>query len=464
MDVLRDGSGGTAARGRARAALVVAETALAFILAAGAGVMIRTLSGLLEVPSGLAGPERVLVADVDLPASRYPEERVAAFARDLPQRLSASPLVKSSALASSIPLDPRGAYELGFELEGGEPFPPGQAPKTDALLASPGYAETLGVPLVRGRDLRSTDAQSAPRVVLVNEAFVRRYLPGEPLGRRILGLLGPPTPGWEIVGVIGDVRSRGLDRVPVPLVVIPLLQFPRPQLRLAVRAAGADPLQLTALVRSELAALDKDVPLSAPQSLAKVVNASVGERRFQATLLSVFALLALALAALGIYGVMAWTVAQRSREIGIRMALGADSALVQRMVVGGGLRLALLGVGLGVAGSLAGTRLLKTLVYQVSTSDPLTLAAAAGVLIFSAILASWLPARRATRVDPAVSLPNPRLRPPASNWKRSRSAERPRAAPPTPHCGGSPRPRARLRSTTRRTRRSGAFCRNTARR
>jgi putative ABC transport system permease protein len=273
------------------------------------------------------------------------------------------------------------------------------------VWASPGYLETLGIPLLRGRDLRWTDVKSAPHVVLVNDAFVRRYSPrSEALGRRITDLLGPGDDPWEIAGVIGDVRTKGLDRVPGPLIVVPLMQYPVEWLRLTARAARGDPMQLVAALHAEVRALDKDVAVSVPQSLAQIVTASLGERRFQMTLLTVFASLALALAALGIYGVMAYSVTQRSREIGIRMALGADSALVQRMVVGGGLRLVGAGVALGLAGAFAGTRVLRTLVYQVSTTDPLTLLLAAAVLVLSAALASWLPARRATQVDPLVAL------------------------------------------------------------
>ena len=406
MDVLKQGSGGGAARGWSRSALVVSQIALAFVLAAGAGLMIRTLTSLLRTSSGLAAPERVLVVDVDLPLLRYPKERVFAFAQQLMQQLlSASHAVRSGALMTSVPLDPRGRNNYGFALEGGEPFPPGESPKTEILWATPGYLDTLGIPLLRGRDLRWTDANSAPHVVLVNDAFVRRFIPeGEPIGRRISEILGPGNDPWEIVGVIGDVRTKGLDRLPAPLLVVPLLQYPMRSLRLLVRCQSGDPLQLLPLLRTEVLGLDKDVPVSVVRSLDRVVFESVAERRFQMTLLSIFALMALVLAALGIYGVMAYSVSQRSREIGIRMALGADSSLVVRMVVGGALRLALLGVGLGLVGALFGTRVLASLMYQVSTTDPLTLAATATVLVAAAVLASWMPARRATRVDPAISL------------------------------------------------------------
>ena len=404
MDVLRNGAGGTG-RLRARTALVVTETALAFVLAVGAGLMIRTLAGLLQVPSGLAAPERVLVADLDLPPSRYPAERILALAQGLIQRLGAEPGTRSAALTTSVPLDPRARYEFGFILEGGEPFPPGQAPTAEILWATPGYVATMGIPLVRGRDLAWSDAPTAPHVVLVNEAFVRRFVPqGEPLGRRISEVLGPGYDPWTIAGVIGDVHTKALDSAPAPLLVVPLMQYTVPALRVAIRAASGDPLTLLPALRADVAALDPDLPLSAARPLSRIVNESLTEQRFQMTLLSVFAALALALAALGIYGVTAYSVAQRAREIGIRMALGADSVLVLRMVVGGSVRLTLAGVALGVVGALAGTRVLSSLVYRVSTTDPLTLLATAGVLVLSALLASWIPARRATRVDPAVSL------------------------------------------------------------
>jgi predicted permease len=404
MEVLKNGAGGTQ-RARARAALVVGETALAFVLAAGAGLMIRTLSTLLEMPTGLAGVERVVVSDLELPKARYPSERTAALAQDLLSRLRTLPEVRTASLATSVPLDPRGRAEFGISIEGGDPFPPGQSPTSEILFATPGYLETMGVPLLRGRDLRWTDVPKSPHVVLVNEAFVKRFIPtGDPLGRRVADLLGPGLDPWEIAGVIGDVRTKGLDRAPAPLLIVPLLQYPVSTLRLSARATTGDPLRLFAPIRAEVTALDKDLPLSSPRTLSLVVNESVAARRFQMTLLSVFALVALALAALGIYGITAQSVAQRSREIGIRMALGADAVRVRRMVVGQSLRLCALGVAFGVVGALAATRVLESLVFQVSTTDPVTLGVTGATLVAAALLASWAPAARASRIDPAISM------------------------------------------------------------
>jgi predicted permease len=404
MEVLTNGTGGTAKRPRARSVLVIVETALAFVLAVGAGLMIRTLSGLLEVPTGLASLERVLVADMDLPQSRYPPDRIATLARELLQRVSAASGVQSAALTTNVPLDPRGFGEFGFSMEG-EARPPGQGPMAEIVFATPGYLETMGIPLLRGRDLQWTDVKSSPHLVLVNEAFVRQYVPsGDAIGRRLTELLGPGNDPWEIAGVIGDVHTKGLDRAPGPLMVIPLQQFPVANLRLAARSAGRYPMQLLSTLRSELLTADKDVPLSSPRTLSELVNTSLGARRFQMTLLSIFAAVALTLAALGIYGLTAYSVTQRAREIGIRMALGAAPGRVLKMVLGGGIRLSLLGVAIGMVGAVAATRALRTLVYRVSTTDPLTLVATGALLVGAAALASWVPARRAIRLDPAISL------------------------------------------------------------
>ncbi|HEY2028001.1 MAG TPA: ABC transporter permease [Myxococcales bacterium] len=405
MDVLKNGSAGSRKPSRARAALVTVEIALAFVLSAGAGLMARSLGALLDVPTGLSDPAEVLVADVDLPRAQYPDERIVTFARDLTQRLSALPDARGAALMTSIPLDPRGRAEYGFALEGADASAPGESPKAEILWATPGYLQTLGISLATGRDLSWADTKTAPHVILVNEAFVRRLIPnGSPIGRRVTELLGPGNDPWQIAGVVKDVRTKSLDRAPAPLIILPLLQNPMPGLRVAVRASSPDALALAGAVRRELSAIDKDVPLTLPRTLAQVTTQSLGGPRFQMSLFALFAAMALTLAAVGIYGVVMYSVAQRSREIGIRMALGADASQVRRMVFANGVRLALAGVVLGLLGAFAAGRAVASLVYGVGTSDPATLAVSAGVLLLAAALASWVPALRATGVDPAVSL------------------------------------------------------------
>lgn len=405
MDVLKNGSAGSRKPSRARAVLVTIEIALAFVLSAGAGLMARSLGALLDVPTGLAKSEQVLVADVDLPRAQYPDERIFGFARELSQRLSALPDVRGAALMTSIPLDPRGRAEFGFALEGGDAFAPGQSPKAEILWATPGYLQTMGIALETGRDLAWSDTKTAPHVILVNEAFVQRLIPnGSPIGRRVTELVGPGNDPWQIVGVVKDVRTKSLDRAPAPLIIVPLLQYALPGLRVAVRTPARDPLALVSAVRRELSAVDKDVPLTAPRTLAQVMTQSLGGPRFQMSIFALFAVLALTLAAVGIYGVVMYSVAQRSREIGIRMALGADASRVRRMVFANGVRLALAGVVLGLGGAFVAGRAIASLVYGVGTNDPATLAGSALVLLVAAALASWVPARRATGVDPAVSL------------------------------------------------------------
>src|SRR6266550_288308 len=209
--------------------------------------------------------------------------------------------------------------------------------------------------------------------------------------------------GWTIVGVMGDVRTQALDRVPEPVVVVPRAQWPQPWMRVLLKTAG-NPMSLAPLLRAEVLALDKDQPIANLRTLDSVISESLGERRFQMTLLTAFGAVALLLASLGIYGVVAYSVAQRAREIGIRMALGAQGSSVLKMVVGSGLRLAAVGIGLGLVGAFAVTQALRKALYQVSATDPLTFAAVATLLLAIAALASWAPARRAARVDPMVSL------------------------------------------------------------
>jgi putative ABC transport system permease protein len=404
VEALKNGGAGSTARGRARAALVVVEVALALVLAVGAGLMIRTVQGLLAVPVGISDPGHVLVADLDLPDEKYGKpEKVQAFQREAVRRISALPGVKSAAFANTVPLGSMEA-SLAFNIEGAPPRPAGQLESAAVVWATHDYLRTMGIPLLRGRDFALTDVQGAPGVVLVNQAFERKFFPGgSALDHVLLELSRRQLPNARIVGIIGDVRSQSLDKNPEPQVIIPLEIFSWPYDRLVVRTAG-DPLAAAPLVRTEVLAMDKDQPIGNPRRLDEVMSASLGERRFQMTLLALFGGIALSLAALGIYGVIAYSVAQRSREIGIRMALGAPAGRVERMVVGAGLKLAGLGILLGSLGAFALTRSLQTVLYQVSALDPLTFLAVAALLAGVAALACWAPARRAARVDPMLSL------------------------------------------------------------
>jgi len=408
VEALKSGASGATSRGRARAALVVVEVALALVLVIGAGLMIRTLARLIGVRTGLADPARVLVAETVLPKDRYgKDEQMHAFQQQLLARAAALPGVKSAAIATSVPLDPGFNASLGFDIEGLPPAPPGQGTDAEVVWATPGYLETLGIPLLQGRDLRASDDVRAPQVVLVNQAFVRKFLGGgEAVGRRLKGFRKDKDT-WEIVGVIGDVHTQSLDHPPEPLAVVADAQWTQPFMRILLRTSGR-PMDLAPLLRTELQAIDKDQPLAHLRTLERVIGESLGERRFPMMLLTVFGVVALVLASLGIYGVMAYSVAQRAKEIGIRMALGAPASQVLRTVVGGGMRLAVVGVGLGLSAalvvSLVVTEAAKETLYQVSATDPLTFLAVSALLLGVAALASWAPARRAARVDPMLSL------------------------------------------------------------
>jgi putative ABC transport system permease protein len=407
VDALKNGAAAVTGRSRARSTLVVAEIALALILVIGAGLMIRTLLRLLDVQTGMsADPARVFVAELNLPGARYPKgEDSLAFQQRLLERVSALPGAQSVAIRTGVPMDPYFQAAFSFVVIGAPPPPPGQSADAEVVWASPGSLQTLGIPLLAGRDLRAADGPKAPQVLLVNEAFVRKFLGGaDPIGRRLSSFrVDDDKDVWTIVGVFADVHTQALDRTPQPQIVVPEAQWPQSFMRILVRTSG-NPLALAPLVRSEVLALDQDLPLANPRTLEQVIAESLGERRFQTTLLTVFGAIALLLASLGIYGVVAYTVAQRSKEIGIRMALGAQRSSVLKMVMGAALRLALLGVGIGLAGAFAVTAALRSTLYQVSATDPLTFAAVSALLLGIAALASWAPARRATRVDPMVSL------------------------------------------------------------
>ena len=398
------GEGGR--RSRVRGALVVAEVALAQMLLVGAGLLITSFMRLSAVDPGFA-PASVLTARVALSDDRYAEPGARARYYDATlERLRALPGVEEAGAVSNLPLS-GGGFNRGIRLEGRPPAGPDENITADYQIASPGYFRALGITLLRGRQLAETDDERAPRVAIVNETLARRYFPGEEvLGKRIAFGDASREESWRtVVGVVADVRHKELGAEAFPGAYIPYRQDREKWNRVsfAVRASG-DPRALAASLRREIASVDADQPVTNVETMEEVVAASVKRPRFITSLLAALALVAIALAAVGVYGVMSYTVTQRTHEIGVRMALGARPADILRMVVRGGMTLAGLGVATGLVSAFLLTRYLSGLLYGVSAADPLTFAAVSTLLVVVALLACYLPARRATKVDPMVAL------------------------------------------------------------
>ncbi len=405
---LREGGrGALTGRGSARLrnTLVVAEMALAVMLLAGAGLLIRSFVRLQSVDPGFR-TEGALSFTLSLPDAAYRgEPQRAAFYERLQERLAALPGVREAAAVSELPMGGSARF-LTFAVEGADPVQPGREPASQILRATPGYFRAMGIPVERGRAIAPQDRAGAPRVMVMNREAARRFFPGrDPVGRRILLALGADTAtvSWEVVGVVGDVRQFGMNEDAQPAMYFPQAQAPEGSMGVVLRTAVA-PLSVAGAVRREVQELDPDLPVNDLQPLEQLTAESVSQPRFYMLLLTIFAGVALALAAIGIFGVISYGVAQRTREIGVRVALGADPASVLRIVVGGALGLAGLGVGIGLLGALAGTRVLAGLLFGVTATDPATYAGVAALLLGVAALASWLPARAATRVDPAIAL------------------------------------------------------------
>jgi len=385
-------------RRRLRGSLVVSEVALAFVLLIGAGLLIRSFARLTEVDPGI-DPRGILTMNIMLPPAKYSDGRGAAFFQQTLERVRALPGVEAAATVFPLPLS-GGNAGTGFGIEG-RPSPTDQTFNAGFRLISPDFFKTFRVPLVKGRLLAESDGAKTPLVVVINESLARIYFANEdPLGKRIT------PPGGDtrvIVGVVGDVKHSALDEEAKPEIYFPMAQSPPIFMSLAVRASG-DPMQMVAAVRGQVWAVDKDQPISDIETMERLMAKSVAPRRFNLLLLGVFALVGLALAGVGLYGVISYTVTQRTREIGVRMALGAQRVDVLRLVIREGMKLAFIGALLGLGGALALTRLLKTLLFGVSATDPLTFIVIAAVLIIVALLACWIPARRAASMDPLVSL------------------------------------------------------------
>jgi putative ABC transport system permease protein len=395
------GALGGPARDRFRSALVVAEVALSFALLIGAGLLIRSLDRLLSVDKGF-NAEHVVSALLTLPYSRYPEgHQQVEFFRELRERLVAIPGVRSAAFVSNLPAG-RGSTNGGIAIEG-RTFPPDAEPVVEKRIVSPGYFEVLRTPVVAGRVFDRRDVAGAPPVVVVNEAFVRRFFPGEnPLGRRVDFVWG--TKGMqEIVGVVADAREQALNQPAEPAMYIPIAQRPVDWMYLVVRTAG-DPEGIVPELREAVYSIDRNQPLAEVRTLEDVVAEGLAGRRLAMSLFGAFSALALTLAAVGLYGVISYSVLQRRQEIGIRMALGARAEQVARPVLGQGLTLIAAGAALGALAALWLGRFLSSLIFGVGTTDLPTFAGVSLLLMTTALLASMVPALRAARVDPASVL------------------------------------------------------------
>ena len=398
------GAGEGVRRIRFRAALVVAEVALALLLVIGATLTIRSLARLQAVNPGF-NPDSVLTADLMLPNSGYSDPaRRANFFRSLLDRVAAAPGVKSAGMVSDLPFS--GSKSGNDVVIEGAPAP-GSGDRLIAFVRTvdPGYFPTMQVRLLRGRLFTSRDS-SGPPVAIINEAMARRCWPNQdPVGRRFApGSESRGHGSWfTVVGVIADMRSTSLAEEPDLEYFFPFAMSPEPGMSLAVRTA-LDPLRLASAIRAAVYDLDKNLPVSDVATLAHSIAHSTSSRRFSTTLLGIFALLALALASVGIYGVVSYSVTRRTHEIGVRIALGAARGRIAAMVVGRALLLGALGVAIGIAGSLALMRLLRSTLYGVSATDPVIFVAASLFLLAVSALAAYLPARRAARVDPIVAL------------------------------------------------------------
>jgi putative ABC transport system permease protein len=397
-------AGGSMGQRRLRNGLIVAEVAMAVVLLVSAGLLIRSVIHLHRASPGF-NTGNLLTMNVWLPQAKYPEApKWVAFYDQVSQRVQALPGVQSAGLTSVLPIS-HNFDRRSFQVET-HPTPRGQEADADTYIVTPGYLRTMQIPLLKGRELTAQDVAGVDPVALISETFARRYWPGEdPLGKRIKfpGSTARPEPWRTIVGVVRDVKQYGVDKESTMQLYLPEAQLPVSWLTLAVRTAG-DPAQMIKAVRDEIRGVDSDQAVFEVATMEGLLAESIAKRRFVMLLLAGFAALALALAAIGIYGVMSYTVAQRTQEIGVRMALGAQAGDVLKLVVGQGMRLALGGLGVGLVAAYVLTRLMTTLLFGVRATDPLTFALIAALLLSVALVACWLPAWRAAKVDPMIAL------------------------------------------------------------
>jgi putative ABC transport system permease protein len=385
---------------RLRSFLVTAEMALALMLLIGAALMVQSFLRLQNVSPGFE-TNHLLTIELSLPPDKYPREQRPAFFQQVVERGRALPNVVSVAATRHLPLSGDN-MNFAFDVEG-HPFPPGKSPGADCRFVTPEYFKALEIPLIKGRTFSAGDGPQSPHVLMINETMARRFFPGEePIGKRLT--LGINNFMGEVVGVVGDVKHEGLDVETKEEIYAAYPQAPFwTDMSLIVRTSG-DPLSVVKGLRNELRMLDKQVSTGKVRTMEALVTESVAQPHFRTLLLGLFGIVALILASVGIYGVMSYAVNQRTQEIGIRIALGAQLSDVRKMVMKNGMRLALTGVAIGLGGAFALTRLMTSLLFGVSATDPVTYLAIGLFLTGVALLACWLPARRATKVDPLVAL------------------------------------------------------------
>ncbi|HKQ76027.1 MAG TPA: ABC transporter permease [Blastocatellia bacterium] len=404
QQTLKEG-GGAATRGRhwLRNMLVVGEVAIAMTLLVGAGLMLNSFLRLQRV-NPVVDSDKLLSVEITLPETRYPEAaQAAAFFQELIRRVESLPGVKSASLSTVQPLSGV-AVDDPFCIEG-RPLDFNNAPVAGWNLITPNYFGVLGIPIIAGRDFTERDTDESSGAAIINESMARRYFPNEdPIGKRLtLGLPRPDNPWLTIVGIVKDIPHRGLESKAEPDWYLSYLRRPRRDVYLVARTSG-DRAPLASAIRSQISAIDKDQPVTAIRTISEVIASTTAPRRFNTLLLAIFAAVALTLAAVGIYSVISYSVTQRAQEVGIRMALGAQSGDVIGLILKQGLTLTLIGVAAGVAGALAAARALTGLLYGVTATDPATFVAISLLLAVVALLACYLPARRAARVEPIAAL------------------------------------------------------------
>jgi putative ABC transport system permease protein len=402
-DALKDTAKTATTRSTLRAAFVISQLALTLVLLIGAGLMTRSFVRLMNVKLGF-NPKNVMTMRVELPRSRYKtgEERKLFFS-ELLERAKAIRGVESAGAISQLPLS--GYSMMGrFAVEGQPPPEPGKGRPMPIGIVTPDYFRTMQIPLVEGRFFDARDAAKMPDVVLVNEAMAKRFWPGATaIGKKLGALCEEGALCRTVVGVVGDIRHEGVGEEAQPEIYVPHQQVGMPNLSLVLRTSG-NPLAVVSAVRNEVRVLDKDQPVALVETLEDHISQSVFQPRLLTMLLSIFAGLALVLAAVGVYAMMSYSVSQRRGEIGIRIALGAMKADILRLVVGHAFLLVAISLTIGLAVAFAATRLLRSLLFEVGIWDPITFAAIVLLLAFVAIFAAWLPARRAARISPMVAL------------------------------------------------------------